>query len=60
LVTKKSQAIKKRASDGEVHFILVGSIFDEATENATDFDETEMRAIMRKEASKPLLLLRAE
>ena len=48
------------ASDGEVHFIFAGSIFDEAAESAVDFDEVELRKLIRKEASKPLLLLRAE
>jgi hypothetical protein len=52
--------VKKQASDGEVHFIFAGPMFDEAAETAVDFDEFELRAIMRKEASKPLLLLRAE
>ena len=60
VVTKKSRVVRKQASDGEVHFILAGSVFDEAAENAADFDEGEMRRIMKKEASKPLLLLRAE
>jgi len=57
---KKSRVVKKKASDGEVHFILAGSLFDEAAETASDFDEAEMREIMKKEASRPLLLLRAE
>ena len=52
--------VRKQASDGEVHFIFAGSVFDEAAETAADFDEVELRAMMRKEASKPLLLLRAE
>jgi len=59
-VTKKSRVVRKQASDGEVHFILAGSVFDETVESAADFDEVEMRRITRKEASKPLLLLRAE
>jgi hypothetical protein len=57
---RKSRVVKKQASDGEVHFILAGSVFDEAVETAADFDEIEMRRITKKEAFKPLLLLRAE
>ena len=60
VVTRKSRVVKKQVSDGEVHFILAGSMFDEAEETAVDLDEVEMRRIMKKEASKPLLLLRAE
>ena len=52
--------VRKQASDGEVHFIFAGSVFDEAAETASDFDEAKIRAIMKREASKPLLLLRAE
>ena len=55
----KSRVIREQSSNGEVHFIVLESTLDE-TEETADFDETEMRAIMKKEASKPLLLLRVE
>ena len=58
MITKKSRLIKKRISDGEVHFILAVSTYDDV-ETAQDFDEAEMRRITRKEAAKPLRLLRA-
>jgi len=35
-------------------------MFDETKGTAEDFDKAEIRKIMKKEASKPLLLLRAE
>jgi hypothetical protein len=47
---KKSQVVRKQSSDGELHFIL--------PEVMLDFDEDEIREIMKNEASKPLLLLR--
>ena len=56
----KSRVIREQSSNGEVHFIVLESKFDETEETAENFDETEMRAIMKKEASKPLLLLRVE
>lgn len=56
----KSRLIRERTQNGEVHLILPESEFDEAWANAVDFDEAEIREIMKKEASKPLLLLRAE
>jgi len=57
---RKSRVVRKQVLNGDVHFILAGSIFDEAMEAVSDFDEVEMRRITKKEASKPLLLLRAE
>ncbi len=60
MVTRKPRVVRKQVSDGGVHLILAGSPFDEVEEDASNFDETELRKITRKEASKPLLLLRAE
>ncbi len=48
-------AVKKRAQNGEVHFILPESVGTEA-----GFDEAEIRKVSKRDASKPLLLLRAE
>ena len=58
--TKKLHLIKKRSSNGEIHLILNESRF---LENGLDFeylDEIEIRKIMKKEASKPLLIMREE
>lgn len=53
--------IRERSLNGEIHIILPESKFDEnSRENVEDFNEAEIRQIMKKEASKPLLLLRAE
>jgi len=55
----KPRAVRDQSINGEIHFILPESMFDE-TKTAEYFDEAEMRRIMKKVASKPLLLLRAE
>jgi hypothetical protein len=56
----KSRVVREQSLNGEIHLILQESKFDETRKNAKDFDEAEIRKIMKKEASKPLLLLREE
>lgn len=56
----KSRAVRKRSLNGEIHFILPESKFVDIRKDAEDFDEAEIRELMKKEASKPLLLLREE
>jgi len=58
--TKKLQVIRKRSSNGEIHLILQEFRLDENGKNAEDFDEDKIRKIMKKEATKPLLILREE
>ena len=59
-ITKKLQAVRKRSSNGEIHLIIQEFRLDENRKNAEDFNEDEIRKIMKKEASKPLLILREE
>ena len=59
-VTKKSHVVRERSLNGEIHLILRESRFNESRRNEEDLDEAEIRKIMRKEASKPLLILREE
>ena len=54
------RGFRKRSQNGEIHLILPEYLFDEVNGPADDLDETQIRKIMKKEASKPLLLLRAE
>ena len=56
----KSRAVREQSPNGEIHLILPESMVDEIKENAESYDEAEIRKIMKKEAAKPLLLLRAE
>ena len=58
--TKKSHLIKKQSSNGDIHLIFQESRFDENRKNAENLDEAEIKVIMKKEASKPLLILREE
>jgi hypothetical protein len=52
----KSRMIGEQSLNGEIHIILPESKFDEnSKENIEDFNEAEIRQIMKKEASKPLL-----
>ena len=60
LTLPKTRAVMEHSLNGEIHLILPESAFDEDRETAEDLDEAEIRRIMKKEASKPLLLLRAE
>jgi hypothetical protein len=56
----KMRAVMEKFQNGEIHVILPESKSDETWETADNINETEIRKIMKQEASKPLLLLRAE
>jgi len=56
----KSRFVRERSQNGEIHFILPESELDEKWKDAEDFNDSEIRKFMKKEASKPLLLMRAE
>lgn len=58
VVVPKSRMVRKQSSNGEIHFIIPE--LDETMENEEDYDDYQIRIIMKKEASKPLLLLRTE
>ena len=46
--------------NNEIHFVLLEHRDSKRPKNHTDFSYAEVKAIMKKEAAKPLLLLRAE
>jgi len=56
----KSRVVRKQSPNGEIHFIFSEAKFVGTRKNAEYFDEAEIRKIMKKEAVKPLLLLREE
>jgi hypothetical protein len=58
--TKKSRLVREQSSNGEVHLIFQDSRFEKSRKDAIVLDEAEIRIIMKKEASKPLLILREE
>ena len=59
-ITKKLRVVRTQSSNGEIHLILQESNFDESRKDDVYLDEAEMRITMKKEASKPLLILREE
>ena len=59
-ITKKSHVIRQLSSNGEIHLIFQESRFDENKKKIIDLDDAEIKIIMKKEASKPLLILREE
>lgn len=54
----KLRGVRKCSINGEVHLLLPE--LDETREKIEDFDEVAIKELMKKEASKPLLLLREE
>lgn len=58
--TKKSRLVREQSSNGDVHLIFQDSRFEKRRKDAIVLDESEIRIIMKKEASKPLLILREE
>ena len=58
--TKKSRLVREQSSNGDVHLIFQDSRFEKRRKDAIVLDEAEIRIIMKKEASKPLLILREE
>jgi hypothetical protein len=59
-VVKNLKVIGVRTINGEKHYVVQSLECDEDLVNFRDFDEARMKKIMKKEASKPLLLLREE
>ncbi len=55
----KSSTFKLRCIDGEVHFVCQDSDV-EPSSNGEDYSEIEAIKASRKEALKPLLLIREE
>ena len=56
----KSRVVREESLNGEIHLIIPESVLDVTRERAENLDQAEIRKIMKKEAAKPLLLLRAE
>ena len=57
---RKLHVLRELSSNGEIRFILQEPRFDANRRKSEDLDEAEIRIIMKKEASKPLLILREE
>ena len=50
----------EQSINGEIHLVFPEPKSEETGENPNDINEAEIRKIMKKEASKPLLLFREE
>ena len=57
-MVKRFEMVRTQSSDGEIHLILTDLKLNDASNNTSDLNETEIREIMKKEAQKPLHLLR--
>ena len=57
---KKRDVVEVYSRNGEVHLILREHKTDKRLRNRRGLNSVETKAFMKKEAAKPLLLLRAE
>jgi hypothetical protein len=57
---KKLEVVRIYSPHGEVHFILQDNMADGNFKNCKYIDENKVKEIMKKQAAKPLLLLREE
>jgi hypothetical protein len=57
-IVKECQITRTRSLDGEIHFIIGEIKLNDASNGKCNLDENQ-REIMRKEAKKPLLIMRA-
>lgn len=59
-MTKNLRLVCIQTVNGEKHYVVRSLESNENPENSMDFSEDKVRRKMKKEASKPLFLLRAE
>lgn len=59
-MVKNLKVVCVQTINGEKHYIVQSLEGNENPVDSKDFDEAKIRRTMKKEASKPLLLLRAE
>jgi hypothetical protein len=57
---KRLKAYRVDSPNGEIHFVLKDAQSSEHTSNLKDSEIAEIKRITRKEAEKPLILLREE
>ncbi len=59
-VTRRLRIVGLRSFNGEIHFIVQESGTPDSFSKGKNYDEAEAMKVTKKEASKPLLLLREE
>jgi hypothetical protein len=57
---KKMVVVEVYSRNNEIHFVLQEHKNEKRLRNRTGFSNAEVKTIMKKEAAKPLLLLRTE
>ena len=57
---KKPNVTRLESSDGEIHIVFLELSTKENIMRTEELDEAEIRNIMRKEATRPLYLIRTE
>ena len=57
-MVKRYEIVRTQSSDGEIHLIFSELKLNDASNNRSELDETQIREIMKKEAQKPLRLIR--
>ena len=56
----KKDIVKVLSEDGEIHFILRDRATDKKPIDCLRLNVADIKTVLKREASKPLLLLRAE
>lgn len=59
-MARNLKVIRFQTANGENHYVVCSLKSNENPAGSEDFDEAKFRRDMKKEAAKPLLLLRAE
>ena len=57
---KRVRLIRVDSPNGEIHFVLQEHQLSDRSENIKDFGEVDAKRITKKEATKPLILVREE
>jgi len=57
-IVKRYDVVRTQSPDGEIHLIISELKINAAFNNKSGLNETKIREIMKKEAQKPLLLIR--
>lgn len=55
---KRMQIVRVDSSDGELHYVFVDSLIQKGVEPLQELSEADAIRITRKEACKPLLIVR--
>jgi hypothetical protein len=56
----KKDIVRVLSKDGEIHFLLREHLVDDEPNECVCITDAEVVSVLKKEASKPLLLLRAD